>query len=114
MSSKIELAWAAGFFDGEGCSYLQKTSVGHRRLRANITQKDIRPLERFQQVVGMGTIYGPRPQPPHTYYLYFNRRNSIALFELLWPYLSEPKREQWSRCVENEIRFKPKDVAHVF
>lgn len=102
-----EIIWCAGFWDGEGCCYLQKTSRGHRRLRMSITQKDIRPLQRFQRAMNMGKIYGPRPQPPHTHYLYFNRQESLKLIELLLPHLCEPKVEQIERCMMEEVRYAP-------
>ena len=51
-----ELAWAAGFFDGEGCfSYTEKARYGV----ATITQADIRPLDRFKTAVRVGNVYGP-------------------------------------------------------
>jgi hypothetical protein len=46
-------AWAAGFFDGEGCfSYSQ----AGRYASASIGQSERWPLERFQEATGLGTI----------------------------------------------------------
>jgi LAGLIDADG-like domain len=52
-----ELAWAAGFFDGEGCfSWTAKSAWGC----AVIGQSNRESLERFQRAVGdLGKIYGP-------------------------------------------------------
>lgn len=41
-----EAAWAAGFFDGEGCSYLH-FAKGHPRVRMHVTQKEPELLFRF-------------------------------------------------------------------
>src|SRR5262245_61060169 len=52
-----QLAWAAGFFDGEGCV----TSSDNRSARPMlfITQHDPRVLRRFWKVIGQGKVYGP-------------------------------------------------------
>lgn len=52
-----ELAWAAGFFDGEGC--VTSSEAGSRRPMMFITQYDPRLLRRFRQAVGFGKVYGP-------------------------------------------------------
>jgi len=66
-----------------------------------LSQVDIRPLRRFHAAIGgMGTIVGPhrygRKSP-----IYSWRCRKLAdvksIISLLWPYLSEPKREQIKR-----------------
>src|SRR5687767_4712413 len=52
-----QLAWAAGFFDGEGC--VTSSEARSRRPMMFITQHDPRVLRRFRQVVGFGKVYGP-------------------------------------------------------
>jgi hypothetical protein len=60
--NKLELAWAAGFFDGEGNVNLAKDKEA-RRLRLRAFQTDREPLERLQKaVLGLGKIYGPYEQ----------------------------------------------------
>jgi len=98
--NREELAWAAGFFDGEG--HIGSAVTGKKRLNKHLhiqlVQTADGPLERFQRAVGFGKIYGP----------YKSRGNKrpykqlhIDKFEqvqqticLLWPWLSEPKRQQ--------------------
>ena len=54
-ATRAELtAWAAGFFEGEGCI---TESNGH--LITRITNTDEAMLERFREIVDAGTIYGP-------------------------------------------------------
>jgi hypothetical protein len=100
----IELVWAAGFFDGEGYVGVQRKRPGPRGgrwslvLAMEITQVDERPLQRFAAAVGCGSItlrtsrLGPRQRPQ------FRWRAAHGAAEralcALWPYLSEPKREQ--------------------
>lgn len=70
MSYTHKLAWAAGFFDGEGFVTIQKrnskASSGKRYesyyLRIGINHVAIEPLLEMQQILG-GTL---RKQSPHT------------------------------------------------
>jgi hypothetical protein len=84
MCLATELAWAAGFFDGEGW-----TSASKRTFWLGIAQKDIRPLERFVDAVGVGRIYDNRI---HTVAL--TGAKALKVLTALWPLLSEPKREK--------------------
>jgi hypothetical protein len=98
--NREELAWAAGFFDGEGNVRQTKT----RSLAMVISQAsdDGVPevLLRFQKAVGgLGTIEGPFPRPrPNWRPLYCWRVTSFekvqAVTAMLWPFLSSIKREQ--------------------
>jgi hypothetical protein len=89
----IELAWCAGFYDGEGCA---TTTGGANRLpylRLQVAQKDLRPLTRFQRAVGIGNLGAPdRRTGVSCWAVHGTKAERVA--ELLWPYLSEPKREQ--------------------
>ena len=94
-----ELAWAAGFFDGEGSILLgnhYKKGVQYRYLRANVQQNDRRPLDRFVAAVGAGKVNGPyagnRVNPIHNWNV--NSAVALGVIGRLWPYLSAPKREQ--------------------
>lgn len=55
-----EVAWAAGFFDGEGCVSLHDNR-GYSILTLHVSQTELTILERFQHAIGdFGNIYGPR------------------------------------------------------
>jgi hypothetical protein len=94
-----ELAWAAGFFDGEGCfSYTERARYGV----ATIGQTDIRALERFRDAVGVGKIYGPydyrylgrMSKRPWWNYRAHRREHVQAITAMLWFKLGPIKREQ--------------------
>jgi hypothetical protein len=53
-SCNPEVAWAAGLFEGEGSITHSK---GRPQLR--IQMADLEVLERFLEIFGVGTIYGP-------------------------------------------------------
>ncbi len=83
-----ELAWAAGFFDGEGY-----TTTSGRYLQVGITQKDTRTLDRFLAAVGLGSV----THPVRISCWRANGADAYRVMEKLWPALSAPKREQFLR-----------------
>ena len=58
MVSDIDLAWCAGLFDGEGStSVLKAQRDKYSYIRMSISQKYPEVLEKFQKIIGLGTIY---------------------------------------------------------
>lgn len=106
-----EVAWAAGFFDGEGCSYNQ---TGYLSASASVTQTDREVLARFQRaVLGLGSI-GAKPKThAHNKPLFAwrvqNWRDMQAVIALLWRFLSEPKRAQAKRVL---ARYHSRELKH--
>lgn len=98
MPDREELAWAAGFFDGEGhvrCSLVQEKQ--YPLLRVEVAQRDPQVLERFQRVIGCGRIYAINRKPPkNSYYNWHVGRfeHAQAVIALLWTWLSPVKRKQ--------------------
>jgi len=100
-SPEAQLAWAAGFFDGEGSIQLRRGTL----LQLYVGQTDPRPLERFAAAVGVGKVngpYGPYPRKGRAntwkpmYAWQVGGRKAEQVFDLLRPFLSEPKREQYA------------------
>lgn len=102
-----ELAWAAGFFDGEGntqCSIRTRPNSLFKRgrsIKMSVGQVDPRPLYRFHIAInGLGKICGPyvrvkRPKECSSYeWRVTNLLETKAVIALLWDFLSEPKQEQ--------------------
>lgn len=106
----VELAWAAGFFDGEG-STCCTTNNGrkHNRIQLSIGQKNqdgniADTLVRFQSAVGgCGHIYQKNkhrgPDYDQHQFLVTRRNDVLACLRLLWPYLSLPKRGQAATAI---------------
>lgn len=72
MATYIDRAWAAGFFEGEGCfyaHYYKPRDDGSRvmRVAASLVQKDVRLLRRFLDVVGFGKIGAERRGGMHAW-----------------------------------------------
>ena len=102
-----DLAWAAGFFDGEGCTYLGRLNrSGTRFAAASISQTEPSTLQRFRTALGLGTVagpYGPHPGDKCRSPMWSWRVNSFeetqASIAMLWCWLSTPKRAQAKRIL---------------
>ncbi|HDZ25207.1 hypothetical protein LCGC14_1276570 [marine sediment metagenome] len=104
----IELAWSAGFYDGEG-SISCTTNNGNpfTRVQLSIGQKNdpngqpAETLQRFLNAVGVGKIYRKtakgKEKNQHQYTI-CKRKNVEIVLQLLWPYLSTQKRKQAQRA----------------
>jgi hypothetical protein len=59
MATDVEIAWAAGVFEGEGCVTLALRPSGRPRVQMYVVSTDRDVLDRFAAVVGAGKVYGP-------------------------------------------------------
>ena len=96
-----ELAWAAGFFDGEGSF---NVSGNHKslRLNASITQTDPRALRRFRRAVdGIGSVIGPYERAgrkPQWMWQVQSFEDVRRVAVILWKFLGPVKRSQFTRA----------------
>jgi hypothetical protein len=100
-----DLAWAAGFFDGEGWTAFQ-----HRGTRARINQagRDGVPevLSKFQRIVGVGRIDGPviaDGKQPLYYWEATSRPDVARAAELIGPWLCPAKRAEFEAALRTPI-----------
>jgi hypothetical protein len=107
--NETERAWAAGFYDGEGCTSLAtyKKRRTKTRIRMNVTQAgpDGQPpasLIRFHAAVGgVGSISkrAPRPRIRQQWEWRAQKFDDVrAAFEALRPYLDLVKVDQYADC----------------
>lgn len=99
---RVELAWAAGFFDGEGSTFV----LGKKKHpKISITQAPDPPdgtppkvLDRFYRAVGgIGNVEGPyREKTGELKWFYTAHGHEMvqAVIALLWTWLGTVKREQ--------------------
>lgn len=112
-----ELAWAAGFFDGEGSVSIRVDKRPGRKpaLQLSIEQNDPRPLHRFALAVGHGRVTCRKAiRPPARKVMYrvaMGHAATVSTIIALWPWLSEPKREQYARAAQEVIRLDAAAVA---
>jgi hypothetical protein len=94
----MESAWAAGFFDGEGSSYV---AFGHPRkdgsrlayVRVRAAQNHREPLDRLQAELG-GTVTGPYKTGMFAWQMQASKEVPKAMARL-WPFLGTAKKQQY-------------------
>lgn len=124
MTATTEVAWAAGFFDGEGTTHIaeiRRTRNGraygpYLQLFVSVDQADEATLERLTTALGLGRIYA-RPTradrlgtKPMFRWMTSDRESGQAVIAMLWPFLSVPKRVQAANCLRR-INKRPACVA---
>jgi len=101
-----ELAWAAGFFDGEGCVSVSRTlATAEPVIQLSVSQVQREPLDRFAAAVGVGKVYGPytkksKPRAKPCYQWSITGSDADAVFERLRPHLCAPKIEKYEHLLE--------------
>jgi hypothetical protein len=96
-----ELAWAAGFFDGEGWAGKSKRGV---QARINQSGNDRVPdvLLRFHRIAGCGRIHGPVREEGRQDLYYWDassRGNVEAVATGIWPWLGDVKRAEFTAAL---------------
>lgn len=104
-----QLAWAAGFVDGEGSFYTSSQANRPLRPRFEIGQVNPALLKRLKKVLGFGAkVNGPYDNKKHPdakaspVYVYSisGYEEVQALFALLWTWLGPVKRQQAKSALE--------------
>jgi hypothetical protein len=108
-SMSEELAWAGGFFDGEGSTCLEKhrSHAGYCVPVLYVPQSadngTAPELLRLQRAMGVGTISGLRkskpPGKPYRRWRVFAVEKVFRTLHLLWPFIGNVKREQARRAM---------------
>jgi hypothetical protein len=108
MPTESEIAWAAGFFEGEGYfSGITRSLKDGPRLypTVGINNCDLDMLLRFQAIVGVGTTK-PRTKSktgvkPQFRWIVTARADVEHVRDLLWPWLSERRRARADELFDN-------------
>jgi hypothetical protein len=108
MSSEA-LAWAAGFFEGEGCffaSYYRPREDGSRiyRTSASVTQKDEELLLQFKDIVGFGTVYADGQDDGMYVWKTTQVGQAAKLFDLLHQWLGQRRTNRFHELDAGEAK----------
>lgn len=109
-SMSEELAWAGGFFDGEGSTCLDK----HRThadffvpvlyVPQSADSGTAPELLRLKDALGLGTISGVQkakpPRKPYRRWRVFTIKRVFRALHMLWPFIGEVKRAQARRAMQ--------------
>ncbi len=119
-SMSEELAWAGGFFDGEGSTCLDKhrSHAGYYVPVLYVPQTadtgTAPELLRLQRALGVGTISGLRnPKPPRRPYRrwrVFTMEKVFRALHLLWPFIGPVKRAQARHAMQ--VVLEQPDLIH--
>jgi hypothetical protein len=115
---ELELAWAAGFIDGEGCvtigkGYARRKNVYRPRLILSVSQSYPEPLERLARIAGHGNINGPyhyksNPLGKKPIYRWVLQSWRVEEFmEELRPWLCSEKINRYEECQRWLTEFCP-------
>lgn len=103
--NREELAWAAGFLDGEG-SFLKQKDPRYNHVQMSVCAAQVRkePLDRLANILGgkVSGPYGPYKQQnkqPHYRWVVTSYEKVQDVTARLWLFLSEPKKEQAEKMI---------------
>ena len=111
IATPLDLAWAAGFFDGEGCIHIARQTYGISgrrptyRMRLDISQNNISVLQEFEWAVGIRgrhyTLQRTAKQNRPCYSLAFD---GVAAFEVLERLIDMLRRKKCEAELAAEFR----------
>jgi len=96
-----DLAWAAGFFDGEGWANRQRRGVNSRINQASLDGVP-EVLTKFRRIVGVGRIHGPvivEGKQPLYFWDATSRPDLHQVVERIGPWLCPVKRAEFERTL---------------
>ena len=98
MSHETDLAWAAGFFDGDGSVYIASKAISPRGVRyfgleLSISQVDPRPLHKYREMFGGAISMNPRPIHRDWGKWKAGGKNAAIVLRQLLPYLLSKRGE---------------------
>jgi hypothetical protein len=100
-----DLAWAAGFFDGEGWANRQRRGVNSRINQASLDGVP-EVLTKFKRIVGVGRIHGPvlvEGRQPLYYWDATSRPDLLRVVERIGPWLCPVKRSEFERTLAGPL-----------
>lgn len=98
----LDIAWAAGFIEGEGTLDSRARPVGTLGTRLSVGQVNREPLQRLQEIFG-GSIREQaqgRYRPIHIWSVSGARARGAVL--TIWRFLSEKRRQQFGAVFAHE------------
>ena len=101
MARRIEFAWAAGLFEGEGSCFVGGKGNRQPRVALNMTDEDV--VRRFAATIGRGNVrFYERPEPNQPVWQWSVQSAADVLYALglLWPYLGERRRASATEVLE--------------
>lgn len=106
--NKLDVAWAAGLFEGEGSCFLSLKPKNLAYARMSLSMQDEPIVRKFYEVVGVGRFRGPQPNRWGTAFrwTWYATRwiEVVTVVDLLAPYLGERRLLQMLNSLGNDTR----------
>jgi hypothetical protein len=83
---ETEVAWAAGFFEGEGSIFPKRGKIHARYVHMSLGQKCEERVVRFQAALGTGHVLGPYMEGTYWVWKATDKRSVRRAMNLMWPY----------------------------
>jgi hypothetical protein len=109
MVTPENIAWFAGFYEGEGTCYIQRggrngTRPEWRLAVIQVPQNITEPLEKCLEIWGYGIIWGPNNDGKYTWRV-SNRKQVREIVTLIRPWLSQKRRQQIDAALAEEDKY---------
>lgn len=102
-NNKEDLAWLAGFTDGDGYFGCSKYSNGGALSYVISQNGESELLYRAQKILGFGNVNGPyfvKGRKPNYRFVVNGFERVQATIAALWPWLGTPKRNQAEKVLK--------------
>lgn len=92
---EIDIAWASGLFEGEGCLTISGSKYPCARMKLNSTDEDV--VRRFHQVMGVGQVREERAMEKRGWkrqweWYVANQDGVLEAIDLIYPLLGDRRR----------------------
>lgn len=100
MARSTDIAWAAGLFEGEGCTFVGKTNNRQPRVSIEMTDEDV--VRRFAHIVGRGNVRAyDRGLNKATWQWSVQSGDDVrVVLGMLWPYFGDRRRAKATEVLE--------------
>lgn len=108
MATRLEIAWAAGLFEGEGCATI---SSGQRQPRLQLQMVDEDVVRRFHRIVDCGAVHGyPYEHPRQDVWQWSvqGAADVLTLGQVLLPHLGGRRSERLREVLDRAREIVPK------
>jgi len=103
-----DLAWCAGFFEGEGCFTIHSRHQPYQTVRATLSQKGTdgkKLLDRFHKIVEVGSVYAYGVNAKNSdMWTWSTHRIGDArkVYELIEPWLGDRRKKRFKELDKEE------------
>jgi hypothetical protein len=116
----IDIAWAAGIYEGEGCVSRHVTAYNSHHVRIRMTDEDI--IDRLVEIFPFAHKYKYQAKGKPTYKLAYDfcisgAERVQAFLAMIWPWLGERRRRDARAAIiavnQTVLRFSKPKIAEI-